>query len=90
MKVEETLSKQLFWDVNPSKLNWNDNATLIIERALTRGTTADFKIVIKHYTRQQIIDAIMHNKSFDRKTAHFASRYFNVPINKIHVAPEYY
>ena len=90
MKVSEALQKALFWDVDPEKLEWQKNAQLIIERVLTRGNTFDFRVMIQHYSESQIIEAVIHSKSLDKKTAHFASRYFNVPLNQIHVAPEYY
>lgn len=90
MRVEDALSKGLFWDANPANLDWNKNALFIIERVLTRGETKDFKILIDHYTKQQIRNAILKSKSLDKKTACFVSHYFNVPINQIHVAPECY
>lgn len=36
-KVAEVLNKALFWDVDPSKLDWQKNKMLIIQRTLVRG-----------------------------------------------------
>ncbi len=43
MKVADTFEKNLFWDVNPGKLDWEKNSRFIIERVMVRGGMKDVK-----------------------------------------------
>ncbi len=90
MTVKESLDKKIFWDINPEKLDWQKNAQFIIERVLTRGFTNDVRLIFKIYSRKQLTKAVVKSKTLDKKTANFMSNYLNIPLKKIHVAPEYY
>ena len=90
MSVKESINNSIFWDVDPEKLDWESNAQFIIERVLTRGFTKDVKMLFKMYTEEQIKEATIKSKTLDKKTANFMSNYFDIPIEQIHVAPEYY
>jgi hypothetical protein len=90
MKVEESLDKSLFWDVNPEKLEWQKNSQFIIERILTRGFTKDVKTIFSVYTKDQIKSAVLKSKTLDKKTANYMSIYLSIPLSAINVAPEYY
>jgi hypothetical protein len=90
MTVKESIDNRIFWDINPEKLDWQKNAQFIIERILARGFTNDVRLMFKVYTTEQITEAVVKSRTLDKKTAHFMSNYLNIPINSIHVAPEYY
>ncbi len=90
MKVSEVLSKSLFWDVDPEKLDWDKNKQLIIERTLQRGLTKEVESIFSIYMVSQIREAILKSKTLDKKTANYFSIKFNIPLSRIHVAPEYY
>lgn len=90
MKVTDTLSKTLFWDVNPDKLDWQKNRQLIIERTLQRGLTSEVKTIFSVYTEIEIKEAVLKSKTLDKKTANYFSVKLNIPLSSIHVAPEYY
>jgi hypothetical protein len=90
MTVAESFDKRIFWDVDPNKLDWQANSRFIIERILTRGGTDDVRLMFKTYSNKQITSAVLESKTLDKKTANFMSNYLNIPIEKIHVAPEYY
>jgi len=90
MSVKESINNSIFWDVDPEKLDWERNAQFIIERVLTRGFTKDVRILFKMYSEEQIKEATIKSKTLDKKTANFMSNYFDIPIEQIHVAPEYY
>lgn len=90
MKVTDTLSKTLFWDVNPDKLDWQKNRELIIERTLQRGLTSEVKTIFSVYTEIEIKEAVLKSKTLDKKTANYFSVKLNIPLSSIHVAPEYY
>jgi len=90
MTVKETIDNKIFWDISPEKLDWQKNAQFIIERVLTRGFTNDVRSIFKTYTKEQLTDAVIKSKTLDKKTANFMSNYLNIPLERIHVAPEYY
>jgi hypothetical protein len=90
MKVSETLNKSLFWDINPENLDWQRNSRFIIERVLVRGGMNDVKIIMKIYTRSQIIEAIKKSRDLDAITHNFCSNYFNIPKAEMHAPSQYY
>lgn len=90
MKVSEALSKSLFWDVDPEKLNWEKNRQIIIERTLQRGLTKEVETIFSNYTLTEIKEAVLKSKTLDKKTANYFSIKLNIPLSNIHVAPEYY
>jgi hypothetical protein len=83
-------SQQLFWDAALSDINLHKHKRYIIERVLTRGFTADFYMLLKIYTTDEIKDAIRKSKSLDPKTVHFCSWYFHIPITEINVSSFYH
>lgn len=90
MKVAEALSPTLFWDVNSEKLDWEKNSQLIIERTLQRGLTGEVETIFKIYSLEKIKEAILKSKILDKKTANYFSIKLNIPLSRIHVAPEHY
>lgn len=90
MKVAEAFDKRLFWDINPEKLEWNKNSHFIIERVLVRGGMNDVKIIMKFYTRDQIIEAVKKCRDLDAVTHNFCSNYFNIPKAEMHAPSQYY
>ncbi|HMR90936.1 MAG TPA: hypothetical protein PKC69_01425 [Chitinophagaceae bacterium] len=90
MKVSEALSKTLFWDVDPEKLDWERNRQLIIERTLVRGMTKEVNHVFSVYSEEEIRKAVLKSRSLDKKSANYFSIKLNIPIHQLHVAPEHY
>ena len=90
MKVTDALSKSLFWDVNPEKLDWQKNSCFIIERVLVRGGMTDVKTIMKFYTKAQIIEAIKKCRDLDEVTHNFCANYFNIPKAEMHAPSQYY
>jgi hypothetical protein len=90
MKVAEALSKTLFWDVDPENLDWEKNRQLIIERTLQRGLTHEVETIFSIYTYEQLQEALLKSKTLDKKTANYFCIKLNIPLSRIHVAPEYY
>ncbi len=43
MKVAESFSRSLFWDVKPENLDWHEHKRFIIERILVRRGMKDVK-----------------------------------------------
>jgi hypothetical protein len=90
MEVKEVLNNNIFWDVNPEKLDWKKNSQFIIERVLTRGFTKDVDAVFSIYSKEEIKNAVLKSRTLDKKTANYMSIYLSIPLSNINVAPEYY
>jgi len=90
MKVSETFSETLFWDVNPEKLDWQKNSRFITERVLVRGGMNDVKILMKLYTKDELTKAIKQCRDLDPVTHNFCSNYFNIPKAEMHAPSQYY
>ena len=58
MKVAEAFNKNMFWDVNPEKLEWKKNSPFIIEKILARGGMTEVKTIMKFYTKGQVVEAV--------------------------------
>jgi hypothetical protein len=90
MRVSNVLNKSLFWDINPENLDWQKNSRFIIERVLVRGGMNDVKLIMKIYTRSQVIEAIKKSRDLDEITHNFCSNYFNIPKAEMHAPSQYY
>jgi hypothetical protein len=90
MKVAEALSKSLFWDVNPEKLDWQKNSCFIIERVFVRGGMKDVTVVMNCYKKNEIISALKKSRDLDPITHNFCSNYFNIPKAEMHAPSQYY
>jgi hypothetical protein len=66
MTVDEAIDKRICWNVNPKKLDWGKNSRFIIERVLTRGGLSDVRYIFRAYTKIQLKDAVLNNKSLDK------------------------
>jgi hypothetical protein len=52
------LFRGLFWDVDPSNLDVDKHAPLIISRVVERGTLADWHTVRRHYGDTRMIQIV--------------------------------
>ena len=82
-------SQNLFWDTLTSNIDIDKHKNYIIERVLSRGLLADFYILLKLYTTDEIITAIKKSKSLDKKKLNFCSIYFEIPLNELNASPYY-
>ncbi|MEP7196231.1 MAG: hypothetical protein ABI851_06895 [Saprospiraceae bacterium] len=77
-----SLSKVLFWDVNPDLLDVNKNAAYIVQRVLTLGTLNDFRAIKSLYGMNRLHEIVIGLRTLDDKTLHFCSVYFSTPIQE--------
>lgn len=81
--VIASLTPSLFWDTDIQELNGQKNAPFIVERVLQRGTTSDFKAILALYGRNELRRIIKNLRYLDRKTLHFVSVYFQIPLTEM-------
>lgn len=68
MKIEQ-FSPHLFWDVDVNKVDINKNKRWFVNRVLEYGLINDWKLIIKLYGLNEIVQIAMKIKSLDRKAA---------------------
>gem|GEM_PF-710735 len=71
------LSPHLFWDVDRNKISWNIDAPYIINGIVEYGVFSDFKIMLKIYSRELIVEIIKQLRYLTPKTHQFLSLFFN-------------
>ena len=75
-KIE--FNKALFWDVQIDSLDIETHARFIIERIVSRGDLADWKLLKKIYGKKKIKQEVLGIRSLDKKTVSFLSVYFGM------------
>ncbi len=73
-----TFRQELFWDVDPAKIDEETNARFIIERVMTRGKMSDFAQLQKTYSLDRIKRELVRCRSLDPKTLNFCSVIYGI------------
>ncbi len=67
----DQFSKHLFWDVDKSKLDWEQNDRYIIKNVLQYGFYQDWQLILVYYGLDHIIKKAISIKELDAKTVSF-------------------
>lgn len=76
------LSDILFWDIDPSKLDYQAKARYVIGRVVMYGSLADWKAILSNYGPDRVRDEMMNERYLDRRSLNFLSFYFKIPRTK--------
>ena len=74
----KTLSQRLFWDVDPETIDEHAHCRYVIQRVLERGSIADIRATVAHYTMPVMIAEAQQIRSLDPVTLAFAACLGNV------------
>jgi hypothetical protein len=74
----ESLSRRLFWDVDPETIDDRLHCRYVIQRVLERGSLEDIRATIAHYTMPFLIAEAQQIRSLDPVTLAFAACLGNV------------
>lgn len=72
------IRKELFWDIDPEKIDENTNKRLIIERVLNLGDIDEFLSLVHFYDRKILLNEIAKIAYLDPKTLNFVVSYFGM------------
>ena len=78
----ENLSDRLFWDVNPTSLDWEKDIALIVTRVLERGTLEEWRTLVQKYGLNQIVDVAKEIRSMDLLAINFLAQISGTPITE--------
>ena len=76
------LSKHLFWDVDKDQMSFDAHKVFVVQRILTYGTLADFKLLRKHLELNEIAEIAKGLRSLDQVTLHFVATITHTPLNE--------
>jgi len=76
------LSKEIFWDVDYSKLDFDKSAHWVICRVLDRGSLKDWFQIKENYGIEKIICVSKEAKYLSKKTIYFLSNIYNIPLTE--------
>jgi hypothetical protein len=77
----KTLSSYLFWDVNPSEIDFDKNFKWVIVRVFNRGDVEDIRQIRRFYGDDKIKEVLLHAKDLSFNRIHLASAVLNEPLN---------
>ncbi|MEY3443112.1 MAG: hypothetical protein RLZZ519_1393 [Bacteroidota bacterium] len=73
-------SKNLFWDTDESKLDFEANARSIIARVSERGRQEDWFEILRYYGENRLREEVVQIRSIEPKTLAFLSLVLEIPI----------
>ncbi len=82
LDLRTQLSKGLFWDVDFENIDWERNAPYVVQRVLDKGSWENFKTILEYYGKSRIKEIIIKLRYMDKRTLHFCSVYFIIPLNE--------
>lgn len=74
------LSKEIFWDVDYSKIDYEKSADWVICRVLDRGSLKDWFQIKENYGIEKILLTAQNARYLSKKTVYFLSAIYNVPL----------
>ena len=81
-KEKPILAKQIFWDVDFDKLDYQKDTSFIIERVFDRGDIEDIKQARRFYGDEKIIEVLTTVKFLFDETINFCAGLFDIPKEK--------
>ena len=72
-------SQNLFWDVDPDKLDFERHRKFVVARVLEYGTLEDWQVLQQHFSLASIIAIAQTLRTLDPKALSFLSALGNVP-----------
>jgi len=73
------LPRILFWDIDPTNLDYNAKARYVIGRVTMYGNLADWNAILQYYGPERVRDEMLQERYLDKRTLNFLSFYFNIP-----------
>ena len=73
MGKQQDIPRALFWDIDPSRLDLQENKGYIIERTLEFGDDKAVKWLFSNYPRSDIKKVLAGSRRISRKSANYWS-----------------
>lgn len=74
------LSAHLFWDIDQSKLNEDDNKSIIIQRVMEYGLMKDWDLIKEKYGLDEILHTAKNLRNLNPKALSFIATITDTPL----------
>lgn len=75
------LPSSLFWDVDPLRLDAEQDSVFIIARVMDRGCRADVDLAWSYYGEARIRECLLQAPFLEKRTLAYFSHHFGVPLS---------
>lgn len=82
-ETDLSVLKPIFWDLDATGLDIQENSRQIIERVLEWGDFQQVRWMLKTYPKDQIIEAVKLSRQLSKKSANFWATYYNIPKSEV-------
>lgn len=72
------LSPHLFWDTDPSRMDWEKHAAWLTRRVLEYGDWSDWQALLAHYGKDRLREIITTLRSLQPKARAFCQVWFGL------------
>ncbi len=69
----------LFWDIDPTRLDYDARARYVIGRVVMYGRLTDWDAILDYYGPQRVLEEMLQERYLDKRSLNYLSFYFNVP-----------
>jgi hypothetical protein len=76
------LTPSIFWDTRYERIDWEKNASYVIDRVLHYGTWSDWKKVLEYYGKSRVRQVALQLRYMDKRVLSFCSVVFKTPKEK--------
>src|SRR3989338_4629865 len=73
----------LFWDVNPERLDIEEDTSFIIGRVLDFGNLKEWRLVERLYGKEKIAEVARDHVFTDPRSANFWAIILSIPVNQM-------
>lgn len=73
------LTRAIFWDTRYETINWEKNASYVIDRVLHYGTLKDWHQVLAYYGREKVKGIALQLRYMDKRVLSYCVAFFNTP-----------
>ncbi len=79
MKEKPKLSRYLFWDTDPDKIDYDRHPRYVIEKVVTMGQFEDWQEIKRYYGLGEIKQQVVRSRDLDPRTHCFLSELLDIP-----------
>jgi hypothetical protein len=72
-------NNELFWDIDVSKIDYEEDKVLIAERVLVKGTDDDERLLYLYYGKERLIEIIKKIEYLDSDTIEYVHQCYRIP-----------
>lgn len=74
-----SLSRHLFWDVDPSAIDPEKHSAWLVKRVLEYGRWSDWQAIVAHYGKPRLAETATLLRSLEPRALAFCQAWFQIP-----------